>query len=91
MTKKRVEESVSEGGKGRSLTGHLFVLKMAAGICSEAGFVAVAKRMLLAFVAIARREAGLLTSWGSDARKIAFEGIIFSCVVEGVVRRLRVG
>ena len=30
-----------------------FVLKLAAGICSEAGFVAVAKEMLLAFVAIA--------------------------------------
>ena len=33
---------------------------VAAGIRSEAGFVAVAKRMLLAFMAIVEREAGLL-------------------------------
>ena len=34
--------------------------RVAAGICSEAGFVAVTRRMLLASSAIARKEAGLL-------------------------------
>ena len=37
---------------------------MAAGIGSETGFVAVARRKLLALVAIAERKAGLLSSWG---------------------------
>ena len=58
--KDKREESVSERGKGGLLSRHLFALEVAAGICSEAGFVAVAKEMLLAFVAIAEREAGLL-------------------------------
>ena len=45
--------------KGKLLSRHLFALKMAAGICSEAGFVSVAREMLLAFLAIAERGAGL--------------------------------
>ena len=37
---------------------------MAAGIGSETGILSVAKRKLLALVAIAGREAGLLASYG---------------------------
>ena len=51
---------MSERRKAKLLTRHLFVQGVAAGICSEAGFVAVAKRKLLASIAIAKREAGLL-------------------------------
>ena len=60
---------------------------MAAGIGSEDGFVSVAKGKLLASIAVAGREAGLLSEWGSGAEKFVFECIILSCVVEGVVRR----
>ena len=49
--------------------------------------MSVARRKLLAFIAIAGREAGLLSGCGSGAEKFVFECIILSCVVEGVVRR----
>ena len=49
--------------------------------------MSVAKGKLLASIAVAGREAGLLSEWGSGAEKFVFECIILSCVVEGVVRR----
>ena len=53
---------MSERGRGTLLSRHLSALEMFAGIGSESGFVAVAKGMLLAFVASVARKAGLLTS-----------------------------
>ena len=73
---------MSERGKREIVDKASFCVEMAAGISSEAGFVAVVKRKLLAFVAIAEREAGLLTEWESGARKIVFECIDFLYVVE---------
>ena len=74
-------ERVGEG-KCRLLARHLFVLEIAAGIGCEGGFVSVAKEMLLASIAIAKRKAGLLARWGSGGLKFVFDCIIFSCVVE---------
>ena len=50
---------MNERGKVKLLTRYLFVLEIAAGIGCESGFVTVVKGKLLAYIAIAKRKAGL--------------------------------
>ena len=51
---------MSKRGKREIVDKASSCVEMAVGICSETGFVAVAERELLAFIAIAGGKAGLL-------------------------------